>query len=42
VEFGDDPGAVVVAGGFAGREKDARIGVDGDRDKFRLSGRLEG
>ena len=39
-EFGDDLGAVVVAGGFAGGEKDARIGVRGDEDKFRPFGRL--
>jgi hypothetical protein len=29
-QFGDDLGAVVIAAGFAGREEDARVGVDGD------------
>ena len=31
VEFGDDLGAVVVAGGFAGGEEDARVGVRADK-----------
>jgi hypothetical protein len=39
-EFGDDLGAVVVAGGFAGGEEDARIGDGGDGDKFSLSSPL--
>jgi hypothetical protein len=37
-EFSDDLGAVVVAGGFAGGEEDARIGVRADEDKFSLFG----
>jgi hypothetical protein len=37
-EFGDDFGAVVVAGGFAGGEEDARVGVRADEDKFSLFG----
>ena len=38
-EFRDDLGAVVVAGGFAGGEEDARVGIRADKNKFRLSGR---
>jgi hypothetical protein len=30
-EFGDDLGAVVVAGGLAGGEEDARVGMGSDR-----------
>ena len=30
-EFGDDLGAVVVAGGFAGGEEDARVGIRADK-----------
>jgi len=30
MEFGDDLGAVVIAGGFAGGEEDARVGDCGD------------
>ena len=36
-EFSDDLCAVVVARGFASGEKDARVGVVGDGDKFSLS-----
>ncbi|MGP8259163.1 MAG: DinB family protein [Acidobacteriaceae bacterium] len=38
--MGDDARAVVVGGGLAGGEKDARIGDGGDRNKFRSFRRL--
>ena len=33
-EFGDDLGAVVIAGGFASGEEEVRIGVCGDEDSL--------
>jgi hypothetical protein len=33
-EFGDDLGAVMVAGGFAGGEEDARVGIRADVFEF--------
>jgi hypothetical protein len=40
-QLGDDLGAVVVAGGLAGGEEDARVGRGGDRDEFSGSKGIE-
>jgi hypothetical protein len=39
-QIGDDARSIVVARGFTGGEKDARIGVGSDGDKFRSFRRL--
>jgi hypothetical protein len=36
VQFSDDFGAVVVAGGFAGGEEDARVGIRADASSLSL------